>query len=140
MFDHSFCLYLTLLESHSEFLRAYKLNLRLSLSWSLKCSVIFQIFTNADEVHAEIVLKKLGLEDCFEGIICFETINRHPEFAKDQHSDSDVAGSQPLIVCKPSQEAMRRAILLAEVDPAKTVNIISLLLSAFGHGLLCNPR
>jgi pyrimidine 5'-nucleotidase len=96
-------------------------NLRLSPSWSLKCSVIFQIFTNADEVHAEIVLKKLGLEDCFEGIICFETINRHPEFAKDQHSDSDVAASQPLIICKPSQEAMRRAILLAEVDPAKTL-------------------
>jgi len=85
------------------------------------------------------VLKKLGLEDCFEGIICFETINRHPEFAKDQHSDSDVAASQPLIVCIPSQEAMRRAILLAEVDPAKTVNIISLLLSAFGHWLLCDP-
>jgi len=79
------------------------------------------IFTNADEVHAEIVLKKLGLEDCFEGVICFETINRHPEFAKDQHSDSDAAASQPLIVCKPSQEAMRRAILLAKVDPAKTL-------------------
>ncbi|XP_073106605.1 uncharacterized protein C24B11.05-like [Elaeis guineensis] len=33
------------------------------------------IFTNADKVHAAKVLSKLGLEDCFEGIICFETLN-----------------------------------------------------------------
>jgi FMN phosphatase YigB (HAD superfamily) len=47
---------------------------------------------NVDELHAEIVLKKLGLEDCFQGVICFETINHHLEFAKDdhhQHSNPD---------------------------------------------------
>ncbi|KAL4308224.1 hypothetical protein GQ457_01G017890 [Hibiscus cannabinus] len=33
------------------------------------------IFTNADKVHAAKALSKLGLEDCFEGIICFETLN-----------------------------------------------------------------
>lgn len=33
------------------------------------------IFTNGDKVHALKVLNKLGLEDCFEGIICFETLN-----------------------------------------------------------------
>ncbi|KAE9618078.1 hypothetical protein Lal_00041909 [Lupinus albus] len=33
------------------------------------------IFTNADKVHAMKALNKLGLEDCFEGIICFETLN-----------------------------------------------------------------
>ncbi|CAN1142690.1 Uncharacterized protein C24B11.05 [Linum perenne] len=33
------------------------------------------IFTNADKVHAVKALNKLGLEDCFEGIICFETLN-----------------------------------------------------------------
>ncbi|GAA0157963.1 hypothetical protein LIER_38555 [Lithospermum erythrorhizon] len=33
------------------------------------------IFTNADEVHASVVLSRLGLEDCFEQIICFETLN-----------------------------------------------------------------
>ncbi|XP_072998031.1 uncharacterized protein C24B11.05-like isoform X1 [Typha latifolia] len=33
------------------------------------------IFTNADKAHAEKVLSRLGLEDCFEGVICFETLN-----------------------------------------------------------------
>lgn len=33
------------------------------------------IFTNADKVHAAIALSRLGLEDCFEGVICFETLN-----------------------------------------------------------------
>ncbi|PNT76934.1 hypothetical protein BRADI_1g55864v3 [Brachypodium distachyon] len=33
------------------------------------------IFTNSDKVHAEEVLGRLGLEDCFEGVICFETLN-----------------------------------------------------------------
>ncbi|CAL0302695.1 unnamed protein product [Lupinus luteus] len=33
------------------------------------------IFTNADKAHAIKALSKLGLEDCFEGIICFETLN-----------------------------------------------------------------
>ncbi|CAN1849713.1 Uncharacterized protein C24B11.05 [Linum perenne] len=33
------------------------------------------IFTNADKVHAVKALNKLGLEDCFERIICFETLN-----------------------------------------------------------------
>ncbi|RWV80443.1 hypothetical protein GW17_00058288 [Ensete ventricosum] len=36
---------------------------------------IRKVFTNGDEVHAAKVLKKLGLEDCFEGVICFETLN-----------------------------------------------------------------
>uniref|UniRef100_A0A7N0UW82 Uncharacterized protein n=1 Tax=Kalanchoe fedtschenkoi TaxID=63787 RepID=A0A7N0UW82_KALFE len=33
------------------------------------------IFTNADKDHVGKVLTKLGLEDCFEGVICFETLN-----------------------------------------------------------------
>ncbi|CAL0304486.1 unnamed protein product [Lupinus luteus] len=33
------------------------------------------IFTNADKIHAVKALRRLGLEDCFEGIICFETLN-----------------------------------------------------------------
>ncbi|KAG5071328.1 hypothetical protein JHK86_006539 [Glycine max] len=33
------------------------------------------IFTNSDKVHTIKALERLGLEDCFEGIICFETLN-----------------------------------------------------------------
>ncbi|KAL5133555.1 hypothetical protein HKD37_03G006855 [Glycine soja] len=33
------------------------------------------IFTNSDKVHTIKALERLALEDCFEGIICFETLN-----------------------------------------------------------------
>ncbi|KAL2658948.1 hypothetical protein AAZX31_03G064500 [Glycine max] len=33
------------------------------------------IFTNSDKVHTIKALERLGLEDCFEGMICFETLN-----------------------------------------------------------------
>lgn len=35
----------------------------------------YQIFTNSDKAHAGKVLSMLGLEDCFKGVICFETLN-----------------------------------------------------------------
>eukprot|EP00252_Welwitschia_mirabilis_P019756 TRINITY_DN4667_c0_g1_i1.p1 TRINITY_DN4667_c0_g1~~TRINITY_DN4667_c0_g1_i1.p1 ORF type:complete len:220 (+),score=8.83 TRINITY_DN4667_c0_g1_i1:134-793(+) len=70
------------------------------------------IFTNGDKVHAAKVLKRLGLEDCFEGIICFETLNPPP---------SDPKQKRPLVVCKPSIEAIETAIRLANADPSKTV-------------------
>ncbi|KAL9247423.1 hypothetical protein vseg_020856 [Gypsophila vaccaria] len=52
------------------------------------------IFTNADEIHAAKVLNKLGLEDCFEGIICFETLNpTHKTVASDDEDDVKFIGS-----------------------------------------------
>ncbi|KAG6476828.1 hypothetical protein ZIOFF_066076 [Zingiber officinale] len=33
------------------------------------------IFTNGDQAHAAKVLKKLDLEDCFDTVMCFETLN-----------------------------------------------------------------
>ncbi|ESR42353.1 hypothetical protein CICLE_v10012173mg [Citrus x clementina] len=46
------------------------------------------IFTNADKVHAVKVLSRLGLEDCFEGIICFETLNpTHKNNVSDDEDD-----------------------------------------------------
>ncbi|KAK8651184.1 hypothetical protein V6N13_140796 [Hibiscus sabdariffa] len=52
------------------------------------------IFTNADRVHAVKALSKLGLEDCFEGIICFETLNRtHKNTVSDDEDDIEFLGS-----------------------------------------------
>ncbi|XWS59828.1 hypothetical protein CRYUN_Cryun08bG0155400 [Craigia yunnanensis] len=52
------------------------------------------IFTNADEVHAAKALSKLGLEDCFEGIICFETLNpTHKNTVSDDEDDIEFLGS-----------------------------------------------
>ncbi|XP_008775418.2 uncharacterized protein LOC103695783 isoform X2 [Phoenix dactylifera] len=118
------------------------------------------IFTNADKAHAAEVLKRLGLEDCFEGVICFETlnppvlpsdsdekidINRSDEFedhiliqAKQSKGESDTDSSKsesdtgsskadgskagsPRILCKPSIEAIKTAIQIANIDPQKTI-------------------
>ncbi|PNX73000.1 haloacid dehalogenase-like hydrolase, partial [Trifolium pratense] len=65
------------------------------------------IFTNADHAHAVEVLSRLGLEDCFEGIICFETLNPLNSYRQ--------------ILCKPSVEAFEAAIRIANVDPKKTI-------------------
>ncbi|KAK8561779.1 hypothetical protein V6N13_149071 [Hibiscus sabdariffa] len=57
------------------------------------------IFTNADKVHAVKALIKLGLEDCFEGIICFETLNpTHKTTVSDDEDDIEFLGSA---VAKP---------------------------------------
>ncbi|XP_042477057.1 uncharacterized protein C24B11.05-like [Macadamia integrifolia] len=109
------------------------------------------IFTNGDKVHAAKVLSKLGLEDCFEGIICFETLN--PTNRKNVSSDNEVdsvfdasaqttttdskpfdivghfaqpnSGSQQLpktpILCKPSEDAFEQALRIANIDPQRTI-------------------
>ncbi|KAK7395274.1 hypothetical protein VNO78_15825 [Psophocarpus tetragonolobus] len=53
------------------------------------------IFTNSDKVHAVKALSRLGLEDCFEGIICFETLNPiHKSTVSDDEDDIEfVRGS-----------------------------------------------
>ncbi|KAL6657533.1 hypothetical protein ACP70R_005313 [Stipagrostis hirtigluma subsp. patula] len=69
------------------------------------------IFTNSDKAHAGTVLKKLGVEDCFDGIIYFETLN--PSTERDVHGRG--------ILCKPSLESMEAAIKIAKLDPKRTV-------------------
>ncbi|XBI89941.1 hypothetical protein VPH35_027675 [Triticum aestivum] len=73
------------------------------------------IFTNSDEAHAATVLEKMGLEGCFEGIICFETLNpKNP-------GDTD-ASSGKRVLCKPSLESMEAVVEIAKLDPKKTVS------------------
>ena len=113
-----------------------------------------QIFTNADKAHAAKVLSRLGLEDCFEGIICFETLNPptdpnnesdkksggslpenatdHRFFSESDSETDDVTGcdgtsdEEPKvrILCKPSVEAMKAAVKIANVDPKRTVRYV----------------
>nr|DAD32921.1 TPA_asm: hypothetical protein HUJ06_011772 [Nelumbo nucifera] len=102
------------------------------------------IFTNADKAHATQVLKRLGVEDCFDGIICFETLNPPLEpdncsgdtdehaFSTESESDTEVvghinsngSGSKSRILCKPSLEAMEAAIRIAKIDPKKTFSLM----------------
>lgn len=97
------------------------------------------------------MLSKLGLEDCFEGIICFETLNpTHKSTFSDDEDDIEFVGSrtiaaassskifdiiahfaQPIlgsglpktpIVCKPSEAAIEQALKVANIDPQRTVS------------------
>ncbi|RRT36212.1 hypothetical protein B296_00024032, partial [Ensete ventricosum] len=89
------------------------------------------------------VLSRLGLDDCFEGVICFETLNPlpkqngsadgHGNFGDtDGESDSStdtascVGGRKSnskgrRILCKPSLEAVEAAIKIANIDPKRTI-------------------
>ncbi|KAK8926529.1 hypothetical protein KSP39_PZI018410 [Platanthera zijinensis] len=90
------------------------------------------IFTNADKIHAAKALRKLGLEDCFQGIICFETLNEpNGEFFKErnlfdvlQHSVSPAPGVElpkTPVLCKPSEFAMEYALRLANIEPGRAI-------------------
>ncbi|XP_057960289.1 uncharacterized protein LOC131152429 isoform X3 [Malania oleifera] len=71
------------------------------------------IFTNSDRNHAIEVLKRLGVDDCFDQIICFETMN--PNISKSSRPD------EYPVVLKPSPTAMKIALDVVGFDPRRTV-------------------
>ncbi|PNX91026.1 haloacid dehalogenase-like hydrolase, partial [Trifolium pratense] len=81
------------------------------------------IFTNADKVHAVKALSRLGLEDCFEGIICFETLNPiHKSTVSDDEDDIEfVVLPKTPIICKPSEFAIELALKIANINPQRTL-------------------
>ncbi|KAF8708662.1 hypothetical protein HU200_030042 [Digitaria exilis] len=94
------------------------------------------VFTNSDKAHAEEALHRLGLQGCFDGVICFETLNPCNGLSESQictlYKDETSAnlidlnepvrlGSKSPILCKPSIEAMEAAIRIANIDPKKTI-------------------
>ncbi|KAL9685528.1 hypothetical protein QQ045_022979 [Rhodiola kirilowii] len=106
------------------------------------------IFTNADKVHTAKVLNIIGLEDCFEQIICFETLNPvHKNSVSDDESalefttakdanngqifdiighfaKSDADGSilpKTPVVCKPLESAIEQALRIANINPSRTL-------------------
>lgn len=109
------------------------------------------ILTNSDQRHTAEVLCKLGLEDCFERIICFETLNPTDKgkvpVSGDEVNGPDVGDSdlqslsssteifnimeyQPSsgvalpptpVVCKPFEIAFEQSFKIAGIDPQKTL-------------------
>jgi len=71
------------------------------------------IFTNSDRTHAVKVLDRLGLKDCFEQILCFETMN--PNLPNSTRPDEFP------VLLKPSMDAMKIALDVADVDPRRTL-------------------
>ncbi|EOA27675.1 hypothetical protein CARUB_v10023829mg [Capsella rubella] len=94
------------------------------------------IFTNADKLHAARALERLGLEDCFQGILCFESLNSTSldNVSEDKTEIFDIIGylsdhEQPVtgipktpIVCKPSESAIAKALDIANIDRQRTVS------------------
>ncbi|KAL9238755.1 hypothetical protein vseg_013135 [Gypsophila vaccaria] len=99
------------------------------------------ILTNADKHHAARVLKRMGLEGCFEQIICFESLNPTIEVAPVPSGDekdapivnpeifdimeylpsSGLTLPETPILCKPFEAAYKRAFEIAEIDPKRTL-------------------
>ncbi|XP_038875945.1 uncharacterized protein C24B11.05 isoform X2 [Benincasa hispida] len=79
------------------------------------------IFTNADKAHAARVLERLDLEDCFEGVICFETLNNNNNNNNNPLSLESKCNGNGIILCKPSIEAIQAAIKIADTHPNKTI-------------------
>ena len=90
------------------------------------------IFTNADRIHAVKALSRLGLEDCFEGIICFETLNAPMDEPINADNIFDIIkfSSQGMdgvelpktpIICKPSEFAIEYALKIADINPHKAI-------------------
>ncbi|KAF4365019.1 hypothetical protein F8388_001767 [Cannabis sativa] len=71
------------------------------------------IFTNSDRIHAMKAMDRLGIADCFDQIICFETMN--PNLSKATRPDEFP------VILKPSMEALKIALSVAEVDPRRTL-------------------
>ena len=99
------------------------------------------------------MLRRLGLEDCFERVICFETLNSSNEdgseckpnstgvfdFYEYIHSpDSDVVLPRTPVVCKPSQDSFEKVFSMADIDPRRTVR--SPILCPFLFPSLSNPN
>ncbi|KAL6539008.1 hypothetical protein OROMI_025334 [Orobanche minor] len=121
-------------------------NLLLSMPQQKMACPNSEVFTNADEAHVAQVLSRLGLEDCFQGVICFENLNprqdnvdrvnevdqkrinelvEKSQDAVEKKKDEDLL-FKTQILCKPSIEAMEAAVRIANVDLNRTVNDIFL--------------
>ncbi|XVF05488.1 hypothetical protein REPUB_Repub05bG0176700 [Reevesia pubescens] len=98
------------------------------------------IFSNGDKVHVAKVLRKLGLEDCFERVISFETLNPTNGSNTSDDEDSfklressteiiDATNNCPCksslpetpIICKPFENAFEQAFKIANINPQKTL-------------------
>ncbi|KAJ4832129.1 hypothetical protein Tsubulata_038669 [Turnera subulata] len=95
------------------------------------------IFTNADKNHASRVLSRLGVEDCFEAVLCFESLNDTDKGTESVDEDNtkvfdiseynscpDNAGVElpkTPVVCKPFDESFEQVFKMANINPHRTM-------------------
>ncbi|XP_073270907.1 uncharacterized protein C24B11.05-like [Primulina huaijiensis] len=77
------------------------------------------IFSNGNKAHVDQILSRLGIEDCFDDIISFETLNpTHKDVVVD---DNFYGLPKSPIVCKPFENAFEQAFKIADINPHKTL-------------------
>jgi len=92
----------------------------------------FKVFTNSDRIHAMRALDRLGISDCFEQIICFETIN--PNLPNSTRPDEFP------VLLKPSLDAFRIALDAANVEPRRTVRPPWTAFIVYSHFKMINTK
>ncbi|XP_062214875.1 suppressor of disruption of TFIIS-like isoform X3 [Phragmites australis] len=77
------------------------------------------LFTNSDRAHMKRALQRLSVDEaCFDAIVCFETMNPHLfGEAREEHANA----ARPVVVLKPSVEAIVAAIRVADSNPRRTL-------------------
>ncbi|XP_010455085.1 PREDICTED: suppressor of disruption of TFIIS-like [Camelina sativa] len=78
------------------------------------------VFSNGDDAHVMRALKRLGIEDCFERIISFETLNPVINEADEVSCETGHLPENP-VICKPTEIAFEKAFEIAQIDPHKTL-------------------
>uniref|UniRef100_A0ACD6ADU8 Uncharacterized protein n=1 Tax=Avena sativa TaxID=4498 RepID=A0ACD6ADU8_AVESA len=81
------------------------------------------LFTNSDHAHMKKALERLGVEEaCFDGVVCFETMNPHLfADAKEEDNDGVVDAGRAVVVLKPSADAITVAMRVAGTNPHRTL-------------------
>ncbi|RXH90811.1 hypothetical protein DVH24_035575 [Malus domestica] len=92
-----------------------------------------KIFTNSDRAHAAQVLNRLGLEDCFEGIICFETLNP-PHNLYDETEVLDCMSSTPT-----AADDLRTVLPKQALEAKATDLTVTSLIGPPKSPILCKP-
>ncbi|EXC10687.1 hypothetical protein L484_025271 [Morus notabilis] len=95
------------------------------------------VFTNGDKAHGARALSRLGLEDCFQEVMSFETlnpttnenipVNTNPstrildadEYLKQPNTDL-VLPKTP-VVCKPFEDAFQKVFEISKMNPQRTL-------------------
>lgn len=68
-------------------------------------------------------LERLGVDEgCFDAVVCFETMNSHLfGVAEEDEAGGAASGDHPVVVLKPSVDAIAAAMRVAGTNPRRTV-------------------
>ncbi|KAM0823647.1 hypothetical protein ACQ4PT_070736 [Festuca glaucescens] len=78
------------------------------------------LFTNSDRAHMKRALERLGVDEaCFDGVVCFETMN--PHLFGEVNGDDDAVADRTVVVLKPSVDAIVAGLRAAGTNPRRTL-------------------